>query len=340
MKSLLLPLIVALFISCTGTAQQTQTQIASTFLGTLSRDQQEKTVFHFTDDERYNWHFIPRSRKGISFNEMNEQQRKAALDLLKTCLSENGYRKATDVMQHEKILRMVEGRGETDDYRNPGNYYLTLFDKPSDKEIWGWRIEGHHISFTFSMKNNQLVAGTPGFLGANPAIVQDGPQKGKQILKEETDMGFALLNSLTNEQKAKAVFSDRAPSDIITSASRKASIDNQQGIKYAELTADQQSKFMKLVEVYIHRYTKLFADDMIKDVKAAGLNNMLFAWAGAQDGQSGRGTYYRIQGPTIIIEYDNTQNGANHVHSVLRDLKNDFGGDELLQHYKSAHAGK
>jgi hypothetical protein len=181
------------------------------------------------------------------------------------------------------------------------------------------------------------VAGTPGFLGANPAIVETGAEKGKQILKEEADMGFSLLHSLTKEELKKALIDTTAPGDIITYVNRKAMIEHPAGIMYTEMTTQQQQKLLQLVNLYVHRYTKLFADAMLKEIQQAGLNNLQFAWAGAQVPMIGKAHYYRIQGPTIIIEYDNSQNRANHAHSVIRDLKHDFGGDGLLEHYKSNH---
>jgi hypothetical protein len=255
------------------------------------------------------------------------------MDLLRTALSDTGYQKASSIIQLEAILREAEGRSPNDDYRDPGEYYFTIFGNPTDS-IWGWRVEGHHLSLNFSSQNNLLVSGTPGFMGANPATVLSGPEKGKQILKDETTAGFALLHSLNTGQKQKAIFDADAPSDILTAASRQAMINDPAGISYGELNSSQQRLFLTLLSVYIHRYTRLFAMDMMREIETAGLNNLRFAWAGAQQPGPGNRHYYRIQGPTIIIEYDNTQNNANHVHSVLRDLKNDFGGDELLEHYR------
>ena len=201
--------------------------------------------------------------------------------------------------------------------------------------VWGWRFEGHHVAFNFSSDNNQLVSATPGFLGSNPAIVLSGPEKGKQILKDETELGFALLHSLDATQIEKAVIDKTAPGEILTAASRKAMISDLKGILYSELNAAQQKIFMQLLSLYIHRYNRSFAKGMMHDIESAGFNNLRFAWAGdQQQGGPGHPHYYRIQGPTIIIEYDNTQNNANHVHTVVRDLKKDFGGDELLEHYK------
>jgi hypothetical protein len=306
---------------------------ATAFLNTLTAEQKAKTQFAFDHDERYNWHYVPRDdRKGISLNELNTTQRDAAMQLLHTALSDTGYSKVTAIIQLENVLRKVENRPDNDGYRDPGKYFFTIFGTPLQGKIWGWRLEGHHIAFNFSSENNKLVSGTPSFLGTNPAIVLSGPEKGKQILKNETELGFALLHSLDSEQMQKTLFDNKAPAEIITSADRKAMINDARGINYDRLNKEQQKIFLQLLSVYIHRYTRLFAESMMKDIEADGLNNLRFAWAGAQ--QPGKGHYYRIQGPGIIIEYDNTQNNANHVHTVIRDLKHDFGGDELLEHYK------
>jgi hypothetical protein len=336
MKKLLFVLTIAHTSFCWG--QQKPAEAAARFLHSLTSLQQKKAQYIFTDGERFNWHFIPKNdRKGIPLAELNEQQKKAAFDLLSACLSDQGVRKVKDIIQLESVLKQLEGRQEDDHYRDGAKYYFTLFGNPAPDSIWGWRLEGHHVSFTFSAEKNRLVSGTPGFMGANPAIVPDGPLKGKETLKEETDDGFALLHALNPDQLNKAVINTKAPGDIITFASRKAMIDHPQGVYYSELNKDQQNLFWQIVELYVHRYTKLFAEDMIKEIRTAGTDKLQFAWAGAQQKGSKEGYYYRIQGPAIIIEYDNTQNNANHVHSVLRDLLHDFGGDELEAHYRRYH---
>ncbi len=330
------------FLSCSSQTTKSKlpggmSAVANNFLKTLSAEQKAKTRFSFTDEERYDWHYIPKSRKGISLNDLNDTQKKAAFDLLHTALSDTGYNKARAIMELETVLREVEGRSANDDYRDPGKYYFSVFGNPAPDSIWGWRLEGHHVSFNFSTKNNLLVSGTPGFLGANPAIVLSGPEKGKQVLKDETELGFVLLNSLDEKQIGKAVINVAAPGEIITGPSRKAMIHDTLGILYRELTKAQQKNFLQLLSIYLNRYTPLFAMNMMHDIENAGLDNLRFAWAGSRESGPGHPNYYRIQGPTIIIEYDNTQNNANHVHTVVRDLKNDFGGDELLEHYKQGH---
>jgi hypothetical protein len=336
------------FLSCQSQSNNTTTSpserkklsgmsaAATDFLQMLSAKQKDKIQFDFDGDERYNWHYIPKSRKGLPLKDLSEVQQKAALDLLHTALSDTGFKKTTAIIQLENVLREVENRPANDEYRDPANYYFSIFGNPADS-VWGWRLEGHHISFNFSVKNNVLVSATPGFLGSNPAVVLSGPEKGKHILKDETELGLALLHSLDASQLQKAMFDKEAPSEIITGASRKAMIEEPKGILYAELNDDQKKMFMQVLSIYIHRYTRLFAMNMMQEIEAKGLNNLRFAWAGAQQQGIGSPHYYRIQGPTIIIEYDNTQNNANHIHTVVRDLENDFGGDELLEHYKKGH---
>ena len=308
---------------------------ANTFLQSLSNEQKAKAQFSFDTEERYNWHYIPKDdRKGISLNEMNDAQKKAVLTLLHTALSDTGYKKTTSIMQLENVLHEVENRPADDKYRDPGKYFISVFGHPGIDSTWGWRLEGHHISFNFSFADKKLIAGTPGFLGSNPAVVLAGPEKGKQVLKDETELGFNLLHSLTEEQLKKTIFSNEAPGEIFTAANRKAMIENPHGILYSELTAAQQKLFLQLLSLYVHRYTRFFAQSMMHDIEQAGLDKLHFAWAGAQQQGIGNPHYYCIQGPTLIIEYDNTQNNANHVHTVIRDLNNDFGGDELMEHYR------
>jgi hypothetical protein len=311
---------------------------ANRFIALLSEAQKTETVFPFDVEERYNFHFVPMKRRGITFNEMNPQQHKLALDLLRLCVGEETFKKTNEIMQLEIVLKELENRKPEDNFRDPGNYHFTIFGNPSLKNIWGWRFEGHHISFNFSFNKKMLVSGTPGFMGTNPAIVLSGPLAGKQVLKNESDRGFALLNSLTPTQLNKAIIDTVAFKDILTFDKRKALLGKPEGIKYSELSKEQQSLMLQLISLYVHRYRHDFAEKMMQDIQKEGLDNIWFAWAGYTKPVIGKGSYYRVQGPTIIIEYDNTQNNANHVHSVVRDLKNDFGGDLLLDHYKKGHS--
>jgi hypothetical protein len=325
-----------LLAGLTGHAQASgdMTAAAQAFLQTLDPKTREQVLFGYNDAERFNWHFVPKARKGLPLKNMNSQQKAAALRLLQACMSAQGYQKATSIIALESILKVLEQRGPDDDYRDPGKYYFSIFGTPGLKQRWGWRVEGHHVALNFSSANNKLLAGTPAFLGSNPGIVPSGAEKGKQILKQEAMLGFELLNSLDKLQQEQAIIQADAPHDIITGNQRKAMLIDPPGLPYTKMNPRQQQLLKQLVGVYIDNYTKLYADILLKEISAAGWDKMHFAWAGVH--AWGGGHYYRIQNPAILIEYDNTQNNGNHVHTVLRDLKNDFG-DALEEHYQAAH---
>jgi hypothetical protein len=337
MKKTFFVVICSLFFQLSVFGQES-VLFANRFIATLNDVQKAETMFPFDVEERYNFHFVPMKRRGITFNEMNTQQSTLALDLLKSCLGEDSFKKTKEIMQLEVVLKELENRKPEDNYRDPGNYHFTIFGNPSSNSIWGWRFEGHHISFNFSFNKKMLVSGTPGFMGSNPAIVLNGPMAGKQVLKDESDKGFSLIQSLNEMQLKKAIIDTVAFKDILTFDKRKALLGEPEGIKYSELSKIQQSLMLQLIRVYLHRYRHDFAEKMMKDIQKEGLDNIWFAWAGYTRPEIGKGSYYRVQGPTLVIEYDNTQNNANHVHSVVRDLKNDFGGDLLLEHYKKGHS--
>ncbi|HEU4551183.1 MAG TPA: DUF3500 domain-containing protein [Chitinophaga sp.] len=311
------------------------TAAAQQFLQTLNDSARQQAVFAWDNEERFHWNFVPMPRKGLPIKAMNAQQKAAALRLLKTSTSAEGYRKATSIMAMENVLKALEDRAPDDHYRDPTNYYFSIFGAPGSGQQWGWRLEGHHVSLNFSANNNTLVAATPSFFGSNPGIVPSGPEKGRQILKQEVALAFTLLHSLTREQLQQAMIQTTAPREIITGNKRKAMLLDPPGLAYSQMNPEQQQMLQQLVAVYIDNNTKLMADILLKEVTTAGWNNMHFAWAGATEW--GGGHYYRIQNPAILIEYDNTQNNGNHIHTVLRDLKNDFGEDVLREHYAAAH---
>lgn len=321
-----------------GPSAYAQTQLAAKaneFLSMLDEAQSAKARYDFEDEERLNWHFVPRERHGISLNELNDKQRRAALNLLKASLSEPGYQKATNIMALENVLREVESRGPNDTYRDPLNYYFTVFGNPETQELWGWRFEGHHISVNFSASDGMLVSSTPTFWGSNPAIVRSGRDTGKQVLKQETDLGFTLVNSLDMNQLKTAVFADKAPAEIITGNAKAAELQEPKGLAYTDMKDAQKKLFLQLLNVYVKNYQLGFSKRLMEKIEKAGIENLSFAWAGSL--QPGAGHYYRIQGPMLLIEYDNTQNNANHVHTVVRDLTNDFAGDILKEHYNRDH---
>jgi hypothetical protein len=303
-----------------------------TFLRTLPDSLQKKAIYPFESEERYNWYFVPRARNGVPVKQLNETQRNAAMAILQESLSAPGYSKAAAIIEMENVLKVLENRKPEDDYRDPGKYYFTVFGTPSKKEAWGWRIEGHHLSLNFSSLTNEVVSATPMFMGSNPAIVPDGPQKGKQILKQEEELARTLLGSFSPEQLKTVIIDQTAPKEIITGNNRKAILESKEGITYAQMSASQKKIFMQLLEMYLSNFREQLSEHHLRKVKKAGLETLLFAWAGSTE--RGKEHYYRVLGPTLLIEYDNTQTNANHVHIVVRDLTNDFGEDALKKHYE------
>jgi len=329
-------LVLVVFLSSSAIAQVDLVNKATSFLASLSAPLKEKAVYKFTDDERLNWHFVPRARNGVSFNDLNSTQREAALSLLRTSLSAQGYQKATLIMGLENVLREVESRGTNDKYRDPLNYYLTIFGTPAEDKPWGWRFEGHHIALNFSSLDKKIVSSTPSFFGSNPGIVLSGPEKGKQILKEESELGFSLVNSLEAEKLKVALISETALPEILSLNSRKAVPLTPAGLSYTSMNEQQKALLLKLLNVYVNNYELGFSNKLMDKIKKAGIEKLTFAWAGSLKG--GAGYYYRIQGPMLLIELDNTQNNANHIHSVVRDLTNDFAEDILREHYEKEHS--
>jgi hypothetical protein len=307
---------------------------AANLWAALSEEQRAAAAFGFDDAERHNWHFVPRERKGVSWAQMNTTQRHLAYALLATGLSRRGYVDVATVMSLEEILAELE-RGRRGPKRDPELYYFTVFGTPGERGTWGWRFEGHHVALNFTIVDGRGVASAPGFLGANPHEVKDGPRKGLRTLAAEQDMGFALVRSLDEAQRKSAVFSEKAPGDIVTRNNRKADVGEPKGVTLAELKPDQQHMLRTLVEHYATRMRDELAQQDLAEIDAAGWDKVRFAWAGGTE--PGVGHYYRLHGPTFLVEFDNTQNGANHVHTVWRDLKNDFGEDLLREHYERDH---
>jgi len=305
---------------------------AQRFLASLTPEQSQQARFTFADDERKNWHFIPKERKGLTLGEMTPTQRHLAYALLSSALSQRGFTKATNIMSLEDILRILEK--DSGVRRNPERYHFSVFGEPSEKSVWGFRVEGHHLSLNFTLVNGKVV-GSPNFYGTNPAEVREGPRKGLRVLHAEEDLARELLMALTPEQKAVAIVSKEAYKDIFTMAERKAALTGQpNGLHASKLTGRQREMLARVVE----EYTRNMPDDVAQAreelLKKAG-NNLYFAWAGVEE--RGGPHYYRIQAPDFLIEYDNTQNNANHIHSVWREFKGDWGDDLLAQHYKASH---
>jgi hypothetical protein len=304
---------------------------AHKLLDSLSPEQMATLGFEFKDAERMNWHFIPKPRKGLTLKDMSEDQRVLAKALLSSGVTDKTSNKIATIMSLELIL-MEKGKGPP---RDPEMYYWSVFGTPGSKSPWGWRVEGHHVSINFTVVADNAVIAAPVFLGDNPAEVKDGPRKGLRVLAEEEDMGRAFVKSLSDEQMKKAIFLQTAPPEIITKADRQAVLQKFEGIAYNDLTHEQKLALFNLIRLYADRLRPELAQDDLKHVTDAGLDKIYFGWAGGTE--KGQPHYYRIHGPNFLIEYDDTQNQANHIHTVWRDLDNDFGGDLLKKHYEQEH---
>jgi hypothetical protein len=305
---------------------------AKNFLASLTPEQTAKATFQFKDEERFNWHFIPRERKGLPLKEMTAPQKHLAQALLSAGLSQQAYIKATSIMSLEDVLRILEKDNGV--RRNPDGYFFSIFGEPSEKGTWGYRVEGHHLAFNFTIANGKVVS-SPNFFGANPAEVREGPRKGLRVLHREEDLGRELLTALSAEQKKIAIVDKEAYKDILTAASRKASLQGQpSGLPISKMNGKQKEILQNLIEEYAYTFPDQIAQARLALIKKAG-NNLHFAWAGVEE--RGGPHYYRVQSPDFLIEYDNTQNGANHIHAVWRDFEGDFGLDLLKEHYAASH---
>ena len=299
----------------------------------LPKEQKDKMRFEWKADERHNWHFIPRERKGLALKEMSDGARALAHALIITGLSHQGYKQTLQVMNLEQVLYDLDDNRAM---RDPGKYYISIFGKPEPKGTWGWRLEGHHLSLNYTIVKGKAIAVTPAFYATNPAKVKEGPFKGLRVLGAEEDLARKLAKSLTDEQRKEAIVLDnKAPKDIITSAERKVSMLKPVGISYAKLTDEQKKSLTSLINRYLKKSRNTLAQAELKRIEEAGWDKVTFGWAGGL--KPGEPHYYRVQGPHFLLEYDNVQNGANHVHAVWRDFENDFGGDILKKHYEESH---
>ncbi len=305
---------------------------ANAFLATLTPEQKAKATFAFDDAERMNWFFVPIERKGLQVREMQPYQKALAHALLAAGLSQTGYIKASTIMSLEDVLKTMEK--DSGERRNPEKYYFSIFGAPDEKGSWGFRVEGHHLSQNFTVVNGKPMGG-PTFFGSNPAEVREGPRSGLRVLAAEEDLGRAVIDSLDPAQRKLAVVDQTAPKDILTSNQRQAALKGDpSGIPAAKLNPTQFALLQNLVNDYIHNMPEDLAQYRMAQFQKVA-RNIHFAWAGAIE--KGGPHYYRVQTPTFLIEYDNTQNGANHVHSVWRDLTGDFGQDLLKAHYQASH---
>jgi hypothetical protein len=305
---------------------------AAALINAVPEQDRAKLRLPFDDPARTDWHFVPRSRPGLTLGDMTDAQRALARALLRTALSSQGMLKVEQIMSLENVLRDME-HSPARDYLK---YTFTIYGDPGAAAPWAWKIEGHHICLNFTCVGDSLSANTPSFLGANPAEVKSGPMAGLRVLSVEEDLARELLRSLDDAQRADAVIAEKAPADILLVPGRGFDDAPAQGVAYARLHPAQRVMLDALLEEYARTLRREIAEGELARIRSSGIDSVRFAWAGPAE--PGQGHYYRISGPTFVIEYDNTQGNANHVHTVWRDRTRDFGADALREHYQHDHA--
>ena len=313
------------------------TKAAKRFVESLSGDQRDKTIYEYMDGERIFWYYPPVNRHGLPLRDMDDDQRQLAYSLMETGLTDRSFDQAKLIIEHESVLGPLEKEaGITSFVRDPDLYYWTVFGDPgSDKEPWGWRVEGHHVSLNFSLWGDKFISMTPFFFGSNPAEVRKGPKKGLRILDQREDLGYELMNSLDKGQTGKATIYSEAPYDILTYNASRVSLPPEEGLPASKMNDTQKDILRNLVNVYVNQVRTDMAQEKLQRLEDEGFDGLHWAWGGPLE--QGKEHYYRIHGGNFVVEFDNRQNGANHIHSVWRDVENDFANDVLREHLLLYH---
>jgi hypothetical protein len=309
------------------------TEAAQRFVASLDDGERKLVTMDFDDPRRLDWHNIPKpERKGLQLRDMTKEQQKLCHALLQTALSDSGYEKLTGILSLENNLKEGEKNLAGGHLRDPLRYFLTIFGDPNLAGTWGWSFEGHHMSQNFVVRDGEVVCDTPSFWGANPATVKifvpGGPEVGVRTLTNEEQLAFDLLGSLDDGQRSKAVIAEKAPDDYRGPGTPQPPHDAPQGLPAAAMTAAQKETLRSLLKTYSGHLEPELAAARMAEIDAAGFDQVHFAWLGAQ--KPGVGHAYRVEGPTFDLELVNIQadpagNPANHIHSVWRSLKGDFG---------------
>ncbi|MDX1477458.1 MAG: DUF3500 domain-containing protein [Saprospiraceae bacterium] len=314
-------------------AQQSEDP-AVRFLSALSDAQRASIMLPFDHDLRDDWHFLPGAmvqRPGLMLGQLSPEQEVQFLELLRASLSASGYTKTMQIMSLELVLIEM---GQDADFRDPGKYHVEFYGNPETDSIWAWSFEGHHVALHFTHIGDQ-VSMAPRFFGANPATVPAGSRQGERTLAEEQDLGFALLNALTEEQRSMAIFRQQALPDIVTANESQVKPFDPVGIPARDMTSGQRQLLEQLLQAYLSAMPEALANSRMAALRTESFDDIRFGWAGATE--PGKPHYYRIQGKSFVVEYDNIQSGANHIHTVWRDFDGDFGRDLLREHYRTYH---
>jgi hypothetical protein len=329
------PLIVAVAIFASlGAAldQSSGTAAARAFLQSLPDARRTQAQLPFASSHRTNWNYVPVRRAGVALAGLDANQKALIDPLLRSALSPAGLKAARQIVQHETILAEIEQNPR----RDPELYYTAVFGEPGARAPWAWRFEGHHLSVNATHVDGRTQVVAPLFMGANPARVPYGPKAGLRLLAAEEDLARELIGMLPKTRRSRAMLADDAFPDIITRNDSKVRSLKIEGLAAGDMSQPEQAQLRKLLHVYSGRMTESAAREQLERIERTGFEKLHFGWAGSLE--PGKPHYYRVHGPTVLIEYDNTQNNANHIHSVWRDLERDFGGDMLRAHYQAHHA--
>ena len=337
--------------SGTTTVAQTCGVAATVFLESLSEDQRAQAVRPFDHAGRKKWTNLPGARhreEGLAFENMAEEQRKLGHRLMQCGLSSQGYQKAVGIMQVDDYLyeQLPDPEIQAVINRGYGFYWLGVFGDSSGDAPWGWQLDGHHLGLNFTIANGEVEV-TPAFVGIQPNEVPDGPYAGWRILGEEEDKALALVNGLDNAQRSRAILSDTLPDEIFTGPERGDALQEFAGLKASEMTADQRVQLQSLIEEYVRNMEPEAANPLLSRIAADGDDSLHFAWMGGTE--PGGTFYYRIHGPSVLIEFDHTLNigriqqgvrehDPNHIHTILRQPGQDYGADLLRRHYEESHS--
>ena len=318
------------------------TAAARTWLDSLDERQRAQATFPLGSSERFAWAYTPGPREGLALRDMRPQQRAASGAVVAATMSARTAGEIASIIDLEPILGQIEqsnGRGGWM-RRDEELYWFAVFGAPSESAPWAWRVEGHHVSIHVAMLGDRVVGFTPSFLGSNPAVIPAGyPGAGTRALTGEETLARELLRALKPDERGAAVISHRAPADILSGIGRVADLRQiQGGVRRGDLGGERRISLERLIRHYVDRMRPDVADAAWARIAADGFDDATFAWAGGD--QPGQAHYYAVRGPGFVIEYDNTQNGANHIHSVFRDLEHDWGDDEFGVHLAWAHGDR
>jgi hypothetical protein len=308
------------------------------WLAGLDEAQRAEATFTFDSPERFVWAYTPGPRKGLAIRDMRPDQRAASSAVVAAAMSARTAGEIAAIISLETILGQLERSSGRSGWtrRDPELYWFAVFGDASSSGPWSWRIGGHHVAIHVTLVDDRVIGATPSFLGANPAVVPSGPRAGARTLPGEEALARALLSELTQPERGIAVVDGVAPADILTGTGRLADLRAvPAGVRHGDLGAPRRAALERLIRHYLDRTRPEVAEEAWQRLVASGLRDATFSWAGPDT--PGRGHYYAVRGPGFVIEYDNTQNGANHIHAVWRDLEHDWGEDLLADHLAAVH---